>query len=170
MTNNKDTVFERVILLVARFNDTFLELASLLRRLHQTDPEWFRQIIAIPQLGRRKAYYLLQIDRVFGDLPVERFRLNQIGWTKLQVIAEDVTLQNYEELIALAEAHTVENLKAIMRGEKPILKGRSVLLHFTRKQFRVFSKAILKHGAIKNGAGFIRKEKALTKALRQIKT
>ena len=85
------------------------------------------------------------------------------------MIAEHVTLQNYEELIALAEAHTVENLKAIMRGEKPILKGRSVLLHFTRKQFRVFSKAILEHGAMKNGAGFIGKEKALTKALRQIK-
>jgi hypothetical protein len=169
MKNHENAIFDRVILLVARFNDTFLELASLLRQLQQTDPEWFRQIIAIPQLGRRKAYYLLQIDRAFGQLPVERIRLNQIGWTKLQVIAEHVTAQNYEELIALAEAHTVENLKAIMRGEKPILKGRSVLLHFTRKQFRVFSKAILKHGATKNGPGFIGKEGALTKALRHTK-
>src|ERR1700722_13081519 len=98
MTNDEDAIFERVILLVARFNDTFLELASLLRQLQQTDPEWFRQIIAIPQLGKRKPYYLIQIHRVFGQLPVERFRLNQIGWTKLQVIAEHVTHQNYEEL------------------------------------------------------------------------
>jgi hypothetical protein len=50
MTKDEDTIFERVILLVARFNDTFLELASLLRQLQQTDPEWFRQIIAIPPM------------------------------------------------------------------------------------------------------------------------
>jgi hypothetical protein len=166
MKDDKDEIFERAIILVCRFNDTFIELASLLRRLQDADPYWFKQVIAIPQLGARKAYYLVQIDRVFGDLPVERFRLNQIGWTKLQVIADHVTADNYEELLELAEEHTVENLKAIMRGEEPILKGKSILLRFTRKQFKVFAKAILKHGAVKNGDGFLGKEQALIKAFK----
>ena len=96
-------------------------------------------------------------------------RLNRIGWTKLQIIAPYVTKENREELVALAEAHTAVNLKAIMRGEPPILGGRTVVLHFTKKQFAAFAEAILAHGATKNGAGFLDKERALPKALKKRK-
>ena len=160
-----EPVYFRTLLLIARFNDKFLELASLLRALHDTAPDDFKQLIKIPQLGRRKGYYLVAIDKAFANLKVPPFQLNQIGWTKLQVIASHVTPANVNQLLALAEKHTTENLKAIMRGEKPILGGRSVLLHFTAEQFSQFAEAIVKCGAIKNGDGFIGKEAALIKAI-----
>ena len=83
------------------------------------------------------------------------------------MIAKHVTQDNREDLLQLAEAHTARNLQAIMRGEEPIIGGRVILLHFTGEQFAAFSKAILAHGAIQNGDGFIGKEKALIDALDQ---
>ena len=47
----------------------------------------FESLRKIPGLGSRKAYDPAGIDRVFGELPVERERLIQIGWTKLQLMA-----------------------------------------------------------------------------------
>ena len=160
-----DPVYIRILLLIARFNDNFLELAALLRELQETAPENFRRLIAIRQLGQRKGYYLVEIDRAFADLGLPTFRLNQIGWTKLQVIAAYVTPDNVSQLLKLAETHTTTNLKAIMRGDQPIIDGRSVLLLFTATQFAAFSDAILKHGADKNGDGFMGKEAALIQAL-----
>ncbi len=52
-----------------------------------------------------------------------------------------------------------------MRGEEPVLGGRTVLLFFTGEQFAAFSQAILKHGAVANGDGFIGKDAALIAAL-----
>jgi hypothetical protein len=51
----------------------------------------------------------------------------------------------------------------------PIVGGRSVLLVFTAEQFSAFSAAILAHGAVKNGQGFIGKEAALVTALEKNK-
>lgn len=162
-----NSVYLQALILIAGFNDRFLELASLLRHLNDTAPDDFHRFLAIRQLGQRKGYYLVEIDRAFSDLDVPPFRLNQIGWTKLQVIAPHVTPDNVDQMLTLAETHTTESLKAIMRGDEPIIGGRSVLLLFTAEQFARFSAAILKCGAIKNGEGFIGKEAALTKAIMQ---
>jgi hypothetical protein len=161
--------FYRALLLIAQFNDKFLELASLLHELHQKELNDFKTLISIPQLGRRKGYYLIEIHRAFGDYKDAPPRLNKIGWTKLQIIARHVTPANRDELLALAEMHTADNLAAIMRGDNPIIGGRSVLLRFTQAEFDVFSKAILDHGAIANGQGFLHKEAALVTALNKIK-
>jgi hypothetical protein len=161
--------FYRAFLLIARFNDKFLELASLLHELQGKQPDDFKTLISIPQLGRRKGYYLVEIHRAFGDYKNVTSRLNKIGWTKLQIIARHVTPDNREALLTLAESHSAKNLEAIMRGEEPIIGGRSVLLLFTQAQFAIFSNAILEHGAIANGQGFIQKETALISALNKIK-
>lgn len=164
-----EPLFFETLLLIARFNHKFMELASLLHQLHETAHHDFKTLISIPQLGRRKGYYLVEVDKAFGGNEHLRPRLNKIGWTKLQTIAKHVTPDNREDLLKLAEAHTVKNLERIMRGEKPTIGGRSVLLHFTAEQFAAFSKAILAHGAIENGAGFIGKEAALFAALEKNK-
>jgi hypothetical protein len=161
----KDTIFQQALLLVAQVNDKFFTLAKLLRLLHDEDYEWFVALANMPQLGRRKAYYLLQIEQVFGGLPILPSRLNKIGWTKLQVIAEHVTEANHEALLQLAEAYTAENLKDVIQGGKPIIGGRTVQLRFTKEQYQKFAEAILKHGAIENGKGFLGKERALIRAL-----
>jgi hypothetical protein len=164
---NDDPLFYRTAFLIARFNDNFLELGNLLRELQETAPDDFRRLVAIRQLGKRKAYYLMEVARAFANLDVPRFRLSKIGWTKLQIIAPHINPDNSENLLTLAETNTAINLKAIVRGEKPTVGGRSVLLFFTAKQFDAFSKAILKHGAVKNAEGFLNKEKALIKAVRK---
>lgn len=166
---DEDSLYLQTLLMIAKGNDKFLTLAAHLRQLYDTAPEEFRRLAKLRILGRRKAYYLLEVDRIFGGDQEMAVRLNRIGWTKLQIIAPYVTKENREELVALAEAHTAVNLKAMMRGMAPILGGRTVVLHFTKKQFAGFAEAILAHGATKNGAGFIDKERALIKALKKRK-
>jgi hypothetical protein len=169
MENEFEPLFVETLLLIARFNGNFLELASLLRQLYETSHHDFKTLISIPQLGPRKGYYLVEIDKAFGGNEHLRPRLNKIGWTKLQLIVKHVTPDNREDLLKLAQAHTAKNLERIMHGVDPIVGGRSVLLVFTAEQFAAFSAAILAHGAVKNGQGFIDKEAALVAALEKNK-
>ena len=169
MEREFDPLFFETLLLIARFNDNFLELASLLRQVYETSHHDFKTLISIPQLGPRKGYYLVEIDKAFGGNEDLRPRLNKIGWTKLQLIAKHVTHDNREDFLKLAEAHTAKNLERIMHGVDPIVDGRSVLLVFTAEQFSAFSAAVLAHGAVKNGQGFIGKEAALVAAIEKNK-
>jgi hypothetical protein len=159
---NQDT--DKALELIAQINDEFLELASLLRQLQEKEPDDFKALLSIPELGRRKGYYLVEIDRAFADFDVLPQRLNKIGWTKLQIIARHVTAENLELLLTLAETHIAKNLELIMHGELPNI-ARTVLLLFTQEQFAVFSDAVLAHGAVASGAGFLGKEAALISAL-----
>ena len=134
MEREFDPLFFETLLLIARFNDNFLELASLLRQVYETSHHDFKTLISIPQLGPRKGYYLVEIDKAFGGNEHLRPRLNKIGWTKLQLIAKHVTHDNREDFLKLAEANTAKNLERIMHGVDPIIGGRSVLLVFTAEQ------------------------------------
>jgi len=42
--------------LIDRFDDEFLQLASVLRHLKETDPESLKSLLAERRLGQRKAY------------------------------------------------------------------------------------------------------------------
>jgi hypothetical protein len=66
MEKEFEPLFFETLLLIARFNDKFLELASLLRQLYETSHHDFKTLISIPQLGPRKGYYLVEIDKAFG--------------------------------------------------------------------------------------------------------
>lgn len=164
----QDPIYARVLELVARLDDDFLDLASLLRELKDNQPEDFNALIAERFLSRRMAYYLLTVYQTFGDIAQsQRIRLSRIGWTKLIVIAPQVTTKNREKLLKLAEAYKVEDLKAIMRGQAPIIGRKTVTLYLTPKQHEKFAKAILKHGAVQSGDGYAGKEAALIEALRK---
>ena len=48
-------MYSQALLLMARFDDKFLELASLLRQLQKTAPDDFKRLLAIQQLvGMRR--------------------------------------------------------------------------------------------------------------------
>lgn len=165
MKDDFHPLFLKTVTLIAHLEDEFLELASLLRQVQQASPKDFKNLISIPQLGRRKAYYLVAIDRAFGDKNVPAERLTKIGWTKLAALAPHITDANLEAALLFADLNSVKNIEAVAHGLEPIVGGRSVLLNFTGDQFAAFSAAILAHGAIKNGQGFIGKEAALIAAL-----
>jgi hypothetical protein len=164
-----DPLLVKAMALINNLDDEFLELGSTLRHLQQTNPKDFKKVASIPQLGRRKAYYLISIDRAFGDKGVAAERLTKIRWTKLALLAPYITAENLEDALVFAESHTTANVQAVVKGLEPILGGRAVLLRFTAQQFASFSAAILANGAVKNGEGFIGKETALITALEKNK-
>jgi hypothetical protein len=165
MKANLNLLFLKALALIASLEDDFMELTSLLRQVQKNDPNDFKTLYCIPQLDRRKAYYLVSIDKVFGGKNVPLERLNALGWTKLATLAPHITDDNLEDALLFAELNTVRNIEAVVHGQEPIIGGRSVLLNFTGEQFSAFAQAILANGAIQNGAGFVGKEKALIAAL-----
>ncbi len=169
MNDETNHLFLKTLMLVAKLEDEFLELASSLRQLQEASPKDFKKLTSIPQLGRRKAYYLVSIDKAFGGKLVAPQRLKKIGWTKLAALAPVITDENLEDALLFAESNTARNIEAVVKGLEPIIDGRSVLLNFTAAQFEAFSAAIVGHGAVKNGKGFIGKEAALIAALSENK-
>jgi hypothetical protein len=118
-------------------------------------------------LGRRKAYYLVEVSRKFEPLPISRARLKKIGWTKLQIIGQHVTKDNVEELVSLAEQSKTKQLERKMQGDEPLNNAHCVLMYFSPKLYAEFEEALLKNGAERSGRGIVGKEGALISALRQ---
>lgn len=119
MTLSNEALYGKALELSKDVDDNFLELGKMLGQLQHRDPELFQKIVAKTDLGRRKAYYLVEVSRIFDPLPIPRARLRKIGWTKLQLIGKHVTPDNLEELLTLAEESTTKELERHMRGEKP---------------------------------------------------
>jgi hypothetical protein len=169
MSDETDHLIHETLTLIAKLEDEFLELGSLLRQVQQTSPKDFKKLASLPELGRRKAYYLVSIDKAFCDTGVPSERLMKIGWTKLAALAPHITDENLDDALLFAELHTVKNIEAVVHGQEPIFGGRTVQLIFTADQFAAFSVSILAHGAIKNGKGFVGKGAALISALSEKK-
>ena len=79
MTTNIDELYDRALALSSDVEDKFLELGRSLRQLLDRDPDLFQQIVKKGRLGRRKAYYLVEVSRKFEPLPISRARLKKIG-------------------------------------------------------------------------------------------
>jgi len=159
MTLSKQETFDRAVRLAARFDDDFMELGRLLKRLQERDHELFKQVCGETHLDRRKAYYLVQIARRVEGLPIPRERLARIGWTKMQLVADQLMRQNWREMLELAEQHTARGLKAVLAGKRA--NERCVVLYLRPKDYQRFANALLKHGARPNGAGLLNKEQAV---------
>lgn len=161
MTSEKLELLGKIASLVANQDSSFIELGALLRHVQEEDPELFQHVLKIQGLGRRKAYYLIKIDRAFEPLDLDVSTLSAIGWTKLGSIAQHVCQENVHALISLAATHTDHQLKALMKGKKPVKNPRVVLLYFTQRQYAIVANALISHGAKQSGKGLINQEKAL---------
>ena len=129
-----DELYDRALALSSDVEDKFLELGRSLRQLLDQDPPLFQQVVK-KHLGRRKAYYLVEVSRKFEPLPISRPRLKKVGWTKLQIIGRHVTKDNVEELVTLAEQLKTKQLERKMQGEEPISKAHCVLMYFNRNRY-----------------------------------
>ena len=166
MALKTEELYDKALALSADVEDNFLELGRSLRQLLDRDPDLFQQVVN-KGLGRRKAYYMVEVSRIFDPLPIPRSRLRKIGWTKLQVIGKHVTPDNLEDLLTLAESVNSKVLERQMRGEKPMENAHCVVMYFTPKQYAEFKEALLKNGAEPSGRGIVGKEEALINALRK---
>ena len=77
MALSTEDLFEKALTLSGDVEDNFLELGKSLRQLQDRDSELFHKIVAKTNLGRRKAYYLVEVSRIFDPLPVPRSRLRE---------------------------------------------------------------------------------------------
>jgi hypothetical protein len=168
MTISIEELYDRALALSSDVENQFLELGRSLRQLLDRDPGLFQQIVKKGRLGRRKAYYLVEVSRKFEPLPVPRSRLRKIGWTKLQLIGKHVDATNIDELLELAKNNNSNELERILRGDKPLGgNAHCVLMYFSPKQYAELEAALLKNGGSRSGRGIVGKEKALINALRK---
>lgn len=167
MTISIEELYDRALALSSDVEDKFLELGRALRQLLDRDPALFQQVVKKRGLGRRKAYYLVEVSRKFEPLPISRARLKKIGWTKLQIIGQHVTKDNVEELVNLAEQLKTKQLERKMQGDDLLNNAHCVLMYFSPEQYAEFEEALLKNGAERSGRGIVGKEGALINALRK---
>ena len=145
--------------------ENFLELAKVLRMIDDIDPGQFRHVYEKLRLGKRKAYYLVEISRQFEGSKLPKSRLNNIGWTKVQIIGKHLTRKSANKLLKLAEKHTVHDLKLLMHGKKPKPKTHCVLMYFSPRQYWVLEDAIAQHRARRTGRGTVSKEQTLVELI-----
>jgi hypothetical protein len=164
-----DELYANAITLAKEFDDNFLELASVLRRLQENDPEKFKDFVKASGMGLRKAYYLVQVDKVFKPFHVPKKRLRELGWTKLMVLSKHVKKTNYLELLDFAEKHTVKELEAYVKGGKVEDNAHSVLMYFNDQDYDELVDALVAHGAVRQGRGLVNKEQALISLIKSKK-
>ena len=166
MTKN-EKLLRRAVELSARPDDTFPGLARSLAAIYAQDKALLGRFIEQSGMGRRKAYYLLDLGKRLTDLGLPDKRLQKIGWTKLQVVGKQLTRRNAEKLLGWAEECNAPQLAARIRGEAPS-KTRCVLLYMSPVQYRQFEKAILKSGGKRSGRGLVGTEVAIMRIVRSV--
>jgi hypothetical protein len=160
-------LMKRTVSLAAGPKERFLELGWCLQALQERSPDDFKKAFARSGLGRRKAYYLVNVSRQVERAKLPKARLRKLGWTKLEVIAKYLSRTNGLKLVKLAEKNTARDLKLLMRGGKPQPNARCVLMYFSSEQYHQFEEAVLRHGGRRGGRGLINKEGALIRAIRR---
>lgn len=133
MTEGTDELYAKALELSANIPDNFMELGRALAQLYDLDPELFRRLASTSNMGRRRAYYLVEVSRTFEPLATPCDRLRKIGWPKLQLIAQHVTPNTWEAVLRLAEDMTAKDLERHMRRKKPLGNAHCVLMYFSPK-------------------------------------
>jgi hypothetical protein len=169
MPPSTEALYEKALELFAKVPDNFLDLGRALRQLQDRDLELFQKFVAKTGIGRRKAYYLVEISRTFEPLEVSRARVHDLGWTKVQLIGKHVTQDNVEELLKLAENSSANELERAMSGKKPLGNARCVLMYFSPKQYDELEGALVRHGGVRRGRGVENKEEAMLKMVRRLR-
>lgn len=159
-----DTVLD-IINMINIDENRFLNLAALLRKLKDTQPNDFATLVEWPKLGRRKAYYLVEIDEAFGDKADLHPRLSEIGWTKAAKIAKFATPENIDDLLELAESYTALELELLLKGAEIKPGSHFVTLRLDSEQFALLHGVLLKYGAKAHKKALFDKEAALVEAL-----
>ena len=168
MAISDEELYSRAKELSKDFDDSFLDLGKALSQLKKQSRDMFRKLYQSTNLGRRKAYYLVEVYEAFRGIPVSRAKLKEVGWSKLQLIGKHVTKDNAQELLDLAKEMSLKQLDGYLRGEKLDDNARCVLMYLSPKQYEVLEEVLLAHGGTKSGRGIVDKEDALITALKKL--
>lgn len=164
MTKPRNSALEQALRLAKEPSDQSISLALLLAELRP-----LTEFIRRSGISRRKAYYLAEVGRKLNGVEADRKRLVRIGWTKLQLVAKEITSRNARELIGLAEDLSANELKRAMRGQEPRERTRCTILYFDMDAHAEVEQALIEHGAVPSGRGLVGREEALLKIIRESK-
>jgi hypothetical protein len=153
--------FKKVQELSGAIDENFLELAKALRTLQDTDTEEFLRAVKNSGLGKRKAYYLVSIDRTFSTIPVPKLRLKKIGWTKLNLLTPHISKDNYAAMLKAAEQYTAKELEAHLNGRSVEEKKKAFLAYLNQEGYDVLAEAFSRVGGRRSGRGWTNKGAAL---------
>lgn len=168
MTEAAATLFEKAMS-YDKIGDNFLDVARTLRDMLDSSPEDFQKFIIKSSLGRRKIYYLVEIDRAFRKLNVSKTRVAKIGWTKANLLAKHITPNNAKKLLEMAETNSAHNLKVMLGGGEKKDNLHAVLHYLDDDTYNVYEKVLIKFGAQKGrNGGLTGKEEALLKLLKKL--
>ena len=78
MTDDKPNTLSVILKLLDDADGRFLELGSALVKLRADDPDAFTAVVNLPQLGKRRGYYLFNIGVAFGEKPHLHERLRRL--------------------------------------------------------------------------------------------
>ena len=168
LTDNILEVYEDALELASKYEVNFVALGRCLLFLLEHSPNLFKGVCVEGDIGPRKAYYLASLARRVHKLGIPEARLIDIGWSKAEVISNKLTKSNWKAWFALAEQHSVHDLKIIMRGEKPTPGTRCVLLYFKPDQYERFSAAVVANGGASTGVGLSDMETAVMAILEKV--
>ena len=167
-----DSIGEKVVKLAKEGDVRFLEIGKLLRDFYDnltdedgTKGEALRHLLKGTKISRRRAFYWIEIDRVYGELGVKPERLADIGWTKLSLAAKHIDDENVEAWLSVMEKGTADGLRALLKGLD--LPSHTLTLKLSDAQYGIVAGTMLASGAyLTPSAGLANKEVALLKICR----
>lgn len=157
-------LIEMIETMASSSHESFLDIAVLMWELKQTDPEAFRTAWMALPMSKRKTYALAKIGEIFDEFEHSRERLTDIGWTKLEMIAEHVSPKTIPMFLSLAERFTARDLRRILRGEPALGKANILQLALSDEDYAIVADMLVRHGAHHGAAGLTGKEEALLRA------
>ena len=146
----------------------FFDLARNLAKLHDEDPGSIADIPEKTGMSRRRLYYLLDVGQLIAASGISKSDAEEIGWTKLQIIARRLKLsgpceaKDLDAFLALALKHRARNLAKALTGQgAAATRIVSFELSFTASS--ELSLALVAFGAKVTARGLTGKAAALTK-------
>jgi hypothetical protein len=145
--------------------DGFLSIAKRFRQLEDEDPKLLDVIVKLLDVDRADADFMVRVNRTFRRLRVNENHMAALGWPKLIVLVDHISLGNRQQLLELADKVTAKELASIL-GQR--FTTKRMVLRLTQDQYRVLAEAILAYGGVQSEGDsdeLSGKEEALVQAL-----
>lgn len=155
----------------------FFELAGLITALHEADPAELRDLPTEGGMSRRRLYYLLSVGQLIRKYTINKAEAEQVGWTKLQIIAHfvaekgDATDDQLAAYMNLALASKSHPLAQLLRGRR-VPHRRAVQFKLSLRAGDELNQALFSYGAKRRNKGksLLKKEAALIAIVRAAMT
>ena len=167
-----DHLRQEALALAAKPTKSFHAFARALWAAHSNDPTFLHEVERVAGIKRRALFYLSNVGGFLADYSIAEEQAEQIGWTKLQIIARHAARQPgrvsqhaMQAKLRIAVRTPAYALPAALETQGMPSEGplRSVLLRMPAEQYADLEAALIACGAERKGRGLIGKEDALVR-------